>query len=72
MVSDLEKTFVDALTRPHLSGGLIEIGKALYESKEKIDYQKLLDYLNRNEREAAKKRFLFLVELLGLNLDKQL
>ncbi len=66
MVSDLEKTFVDALTRPHLSGGLIEIGKALYELKEKIDYQKLLVYLNLNEGEAAKKRFLFLVELLGL------
>lgn len=66
MVSDLEKTFVDALTRPHLSGGLVEVGKALYESKEKIDYQKLLDHLDRNESEATKKRFLFLVELLGL------
>jgi predicted transcriptional regulator of viral defense system len=66
MVSDLEKTLVDALTRPHLSGGLVEVGKALYESKEKIDYQKLLDYLNRNENEATKKRYLFLVELLGL------
>ena len=66
MVSDLENTLVDALTRPHLSGGLVEVGKALYESKEKIDYQKLLDYLNRNESEATKKRFLFLVELLGL------
>lgn len=66
MVSDLEKTFVDALTRPHLSGGLVEIGKALYESKDKIDYQKLLEYLSRNENKATKKRFLFLVELLGL------
>lgn len=66
MVSDLEKTFVDSLTRPHLSGGLIEIGKALYESKEQIDRLKLFDYFNRNENEAAKKRYLFLVKLLGL------
>jgi len=66
MVSDLEKTFIDALTRPHLSGGLVEIGKALYESKEKIDCQKLVHYLNRNKIEATKKRFLFLVDLLGL------
>lgn len=76
MVSDLEKTLVDALTRPHLSGGLIEIGKALYESKQKVDYQKLLDYLNHNKNEAAKKRYLFLVELLGLtwtnNYDEML
>jgi len=66
MVSDLEKTFVDALTRPHLSGGLVEIGKALYETKEKIDYQRLLDYLDRYGNEVTKKRYLFLVELLGL------
>ncbi len=66
MVSDLEKTLVDSLTRPHLSGGLVEIGKALYESKEKIDYQKLLDYLGRHKNEATIKRYLFLVQLLGL------
>jgi len=66
MVSDLEKTIVDALTRPHLCGGMIEIGKALYESKEKINLQKLIDYLNRNENKASIKRYLFLVDLLGL------
>ncbi len=66
IVSDLEKTFVDALTRPHLSGGMVEIGKALYESKEKIDFQKLLGYLSHNKSGASKKRYLFLVELLGL------
>lgn len=71
MVSDLEKTFVDSLTRPHLSGGLIEIGKALYESREKIDNQKLFDYLNRNKAEATKKRYLFLMEFLGLPLIKE-
>jgi len=59
------------LRRPHLSGGLIEIGKALYESGEKIDNQKLLDYLNLNKTEATKKRYLFLVELLGLKWTKQ-
>jgi len=66
MVSDLEKTIVDALTRPHLCGGMIEIGKALYESKEKINLQKLIDYLNRNGNKASIKRYLFLVDLLGL------
>jgi len=45
---------------------LVEIGKALHESKDKIDYQKLFEYLSRNENEATKKRFLFLVDLLGL------
>ncbi|MEI6047851.1 MAG: type IV toxin-antitoxin system AbiEi family antitoxin [Bacteroidota bacterium] len=66
MVSDLEKTIVDALTRPQLCGGMVEIGKALYESKEKTDLKKLIEYLNRNGNEASIKRYLFLVELLGL------
>lgn len=66
MVSELEKTIVDAVSRPNLCGGLIEIGKAVYETKEKIDLQKLFDYLTRNEIQVAKKRYLFLTELLGL------
>jgi len=65
-VSDLEKTLVDSVSKPHLSGGLIEIGKAVYESKDKINLQKLLDYLIRNGSHAAKKRYLFLVDLLGM------
>lgn len=66
-VSNLEKTLVDAVSRPHLSGGLIEIGKAVYESKDKINLQKLIDYLIRNGSHAAKKRYLFLVDLLGMD-----
>ena len=66
MVSDLEKTIVDALTRPQLCGGMVEIGKALYVSKETASLRKLIDYLNRNGSEASIKRYLFLVELLGL------
>lgn len=65
-VSDLEKTIVDAVTRPHLCGGMIEIGKALYEARDKINLQKINDYLNRNEIQAAMKRYLFLVNLFGL------
>ena len=30
MVSDLEKTIVNAVSKPHLCGGIIEIGKAIY------------------------------------------
>jgi len=67
MVSDLEKTIVDAVTRPQLCGGMVEIGKALYESREKISLQKLIDYLTRNESRAAIKRCLFLADLVGID-----
>lgn len=64
LVSDLEKTIVDAVSRPHLCGGLTEISKTIYETKEKVNYQKLIDYFTRNESQVAKKRYLFLTELL--------
>ena len=66
MVSDLEKTIVDAVSKPHLCKGIIEIGKAIYRSKEKIDLQKLFYYFARNHSHAAKKRYLFLSDLLGM------
>ena len=66
MVSDLEKTIVDALTRPDLCGGMVEVGKAIYETRKKIDLQKLLDYLTQNESQVAIKRYLFLCDLIGI------
>jgi len=65
-VSDLEKTIVDAVSKPDLCGGITEVGKAIYESGTKIDHQKLFDYFTRNEMQVAKKRYLFLSDLLDL------
>ena len=66
MVSDLEKTIVDAVSKPPLCGGIIEIGKAIYHSKERTDLRKLFYYLSRNGSQAAKKRYLFLSGFLGM------
>ena len=66
MVSDLEKTIVDAVSKPYLCGGIIEIGKAIYHSKGRTDLQKLFYYLSRNRSQAAKKRYLFLSDFLGM------
>ncbi len=66
MVSDLEKTIVDAVTRPHLCGGMVEVGKAIYETKDKISLEKLLKYLVQNESQAAIKRYLFICDLVDI------
>ncbi len=66
MVSDLEKTIVDAVTKPHLCGGMVEVGKAIYETRAKIDFEKLSKYLTQNESHAATKRYLFICDLLGM------
>ncbi len=66
MVSDLEKTIVDIATKPHLAGGIIEVGNAIFQTKTRTDHDKLFYYFARNRNKSAKKRFLFLTDLLGL------
>ena len=44
MVSDLEKTIVDAVSKSQLCGGIVGVGKAIYHSKERTDLQKLFYY----------------------------
>ncbi len=66
MVSDLEKTIVDAVSKPRLSGGIPGVGKAIFRSKERTDQQKLFYYLSRNGSHVAKKRYLFLSDSLGM------
>ena len=65
-VSDLEKTIVDIATRPQYCGGIIDVGNALFLAKDRTDYDKLFYYFARNMNKSAKKRFLFLTELLDL------
>lgn len=69
MVSDLEKTIVDAVTRPHLSGGMVEVGKAIYETRDKVNQDKLWNYFNQNESLAAIKRYLFICNLFDINMN---
>jgi predicted transcriptional regulator of viral defense system len=66
MVSDLEKTIVDAVSKPHLSGGMIEIGKAIYETRRKINLDTLISYLTQNESQVAIKRYLFICDLVDV------
>jgi predicted transcriptional regulator of viral defense system len=66
MVSDLEKTLVDIAAKPGFGGGIIEVGNALWKAKDSIDHDRLFHYFARNDNKSAKKRFLFLTDLLGL------
>ncbi len=66
MVSDLERTIVDIATKPQLCGGIVEVGNAIFQAKGRTDHDKLFYYFARNMNKSAKKRFLFLTDLLGL------
>lgn len=66
MVSDLEKTIVDAVSKPQLCGGMVEIGKAIYETRTKINLATLVSYFRQNESQVAIKRYLFICDLVNI------
>lgn len=65
--SDLEKTIVDCLFKPDYAGGIVEVAKAIYTSKDKIKYDILLDYVQRFASQAVIKRLGFILEILEIN-----
>jgi predicted transcriptional regulator of viral defense system len=69
LCSDLEKTIIDCLFKPDYAGGIVEVAKAIYISKEKIKYALLLDYAKKFDSQAVVKRLGFLLEALNINSE---
>ena len=65
--SDLEKTFIDCLFKPDYAGGIVEVARAIYISKGKIDFNKLLKYAKQFDSQAVIKRLGFLLEVLDID-----
>ncbi|MBW6481313.1 MAG: hypothetical protein K0B37_17945 [Bacteroidales bacterium] len=64
--SDLEKTFLDCLYKPDYAGGITEITKALYKSREKLQPMKFQEYLESYMTQVVYKRLGFIIHQLGL------
>jgi len=64
--SDLEKTFIDCLFKPDYAGGIVEIARAIYISRDKIKYNVLLDYAKKFNSQAVLKRLGFILEILQI------
>jgi predicted transcriptional regulator of viral defense system len=64
--SDLEKTLIDCLFKPDYAGGIVEVAKAIYLSKDKIKYDTLFEYVIKFDSQAVIKRLGFLLEALGI------
>jgi predicted transcriptional regulator of viral defense system len=67
MCSDLEKTFIDCLFKPDYAGGIVEVARALYTSKDRIKYDTLLEYAKKFDSQAVIKRLGFILEILEIN-----
>jgi predicted transcriptional regulator of viral defense system len=67
LCSDLEKTIVDCLFRPDYAGGIVEVARAINASKDKINYDTLLEYVKRFGSQAVIKRLGFILETLDIH-----
>ncbi len=67
--SDLEKTIIDCLFKPEYAGGIVEIAKAIFEAKDKIDFGKLLNYTIQFRSQSVMKRLGYLLEFLEIKTD---
>ncbi|MFA5246529.1 MAG: type IV toxin-antitoxin system AbiEi family antitoxin [Candidatus Micrarchaeia archaeon] len=68
IVSDPEKTLVDALDHPEYCGGIVEVAKCLLEASKTIDLKKLISYAELLGNSAVFKRLGYLAEVLGITL----
>jgi len=66
MVSDLEKTIVDIAAKPEYCDGIAEVANVIYQARDRTNHDKLFYYFARYKNKSAKKRFLYLSHLLGL------
>ena len=64
--SDLEKTFLDCLYKPDYAGGITEITKALYKSREKLQSTRFQEYLEKFNTQVVYKRLGFIINELDL------
>lgn len=67
--SDLEKTLVDCLYKPDYAGGIVEVARGLYKSKDDISFEKLLEYVIKFDTQVVIKRLGFLLELLEIKTN---
>jgi predicted transcriptional regulator of viral defense system len=70
--SNLERTIIDALDRPDLTGGLLEIARGIWLVKTKLKTPKLIDYAVRFHSFAASKRLGFIIEKWGIGTSAEI
>ena len=64
--SDLEKTFIDCAFKPDYAGGITELSKAIYKSKNVLNQNRLLDYTEKFGSDAVARRLGYLLETLEI------
>lgn len=65
LVAELEKALVDSLDQLRYAGGLVEVAKALYEARERVDIERLVEYASQTRNRSLCSRLGYLLEQFG-------
>ncbi|OGA03030.1 MAG: hypothetical protein A3H35_03425 [Betaproteobacteria bacterium RIFCSPLOWO2_02_FULL_62_17] len=65
VVSDIERTLIDGVAHPAYCGGLIEVAKAFFMAKPRLDKLQLIKYAQAFQKWAVVRRTGFLMELFN-------
>ena len=71
-ISDKEKTLADCLDHPEHCGGTGEIAKSLWNARDEVSIEKIIDYALKMGNSAILKRLGFLLELLEIDVSDRL
>lgn len=66
-ISSPEKTVVDCLDHPEHCGGVEEVAKAIYFSKDELDFKKVVGFARKIGNNTVAKRLGYIAETLGLD-----
>lgn len=69
-VADKEKTIVDCLDQPRYCGEIVEVAKGLWNGREALQFDKVLEYARKMNNGAIIKRLGFLMDALEINEPK--
>jgi predicted transcriptional regulator of viral defense system len=67
-ITDKEKTIIDCLDKPQYCGGMIEVIKALKNSRKELDFKKLSEYANQIGNSGVTRRLGYVCDLLNIKI----
>lgn len=65
-ISNREKTILDALAHPEYAGGITEIAKGIWLAKDKLEFNRLRDYIKKYKKNVIAKRLGYIIEILNI------
>ena len=68
-IASREKTIVDGLTHPEYCGGIVEVTKAMWNSRKEVDWNKVLDMSKKIKINVVLRRLGYLLTVLDIEND---